>query len=296
MEKTLSLKLIRTDGGTQQRPIDDDILKRYMGLMKDGFEFPPVSVILDGKDYWLWDGFHRYHALRKLGKTSINASVEKGERREAIWFSFQANQKHGFPRQPGTVKEMLLKKIFPDPEWGKLTDNAIAQWVGVTRRYVSKIRKQQSTKREQSSHSRQGQSRSAYQARKPDSGPKKSSGKEISKPDNVKELLDTVGEIVPKHLVKIFSRANEIKVFIHQLNKMLHTVREEQANNDPLYAYVKLNALEVEAGNVKRNLKFGLPYAVCRYCGGDGKNCRACDQLGWVNEMRYRTTAKELKK
>lgn len=316
MIKKIVLKNIRTDGSTQQRPIDEDILKKYMTLMKEGFEFPPVSVFFDGKAYWLWDGFHRYHARRKLGKSSIDASVEDGTQRDAVWFSFQANKDHGFPRQPGTVKEILLELIFPDKEWGGQTDDAIAQWVGVTHSYISRIRKQQSVKSVHSTHSGQSQLRSAYQAKNADSGPEKSSGKQDSKPPETRKqggnddkfndskdlegekpkILDSVGETVPEHLVSVFSRVNEIKLLIRDLNQMLHRVREGQANNDPLYAYVKLNPLEVEMGNVKRNLKFGIPYAVCRYCGGDGKGCRACDELGFVNEPRYRTTAKELKK
>ena len=208
MIKKITLKNIRTDGSTQQRPIDEAVLKRYMGLMKDGFEFPPVSVIFDGKEHWLWDGFHRYHALRKLGKPSINASVENGKRREAIWFSFQANKDHGFPRQKDTVKKMLLEKVFPDKEWGGLTDETIAQWVGVTNSYVSRIRKQQSAKSDHRSDSGQGQLRSAYQAKKADSGKKKGSGKKDSNSPGSKKVLDSVGETVPKNLRNVFSRVN----------------------------------------------------------------------------------------
>lgn len=70
----------------------------------------------------------------------VKASVEGGTRREAIWFSFSANCNHGFARQPGTVKEVLIEKIFPDSEWGKLTDAEIGKWVGATERYIRKVR------------------------------------------------------------------------------------------------------------------------------------------------------------
>ena len=37
-----------------------------------------------GGNYWLVDGFHRYHAARKAGKTTIMAKVSPGTQRSAI--------------------------------------------------------------------------------------------------------------------------------------------------------------------------------------------------------------------
>lgn len=108
-------------------------------------------------------------------------------------------------------------------------------------------------------------------------------------------LKDSTGRVVPEHLIGIFSRKNEIKIHIHQLNQMLKAIKDACANNDPLYHYIKLNPLEVEVGNVKRNLRFSLPYAVCRYCGGDGRDCRACGETGIANETGYLATPQEMK-
>ena len=99
MIKQIAIPDIRTDGGTQQRPIDENVVKRYKALYQDGVKFPPVDIIYDGKDYWLWDGFHRFHAQRQLGKKIIETSIEDGSRRDAVWFSFHANHDSGFPRQ-----------------------------------------------------------------------------------------------------------------------------------------------------------------------------------------------------
>lgn len=302
MEKQIALKEIRIDAGTQQRPIDDDVVSRYMALMKEGAKFPPVSIVFDGKHNWLWDGFHRYHAYTKLKINTITASIEEGTKRDAIFFSFSANKDHGFPRQQGTVREMLLTKIFPDEEWGACTDQEIAGWVGVTRQYVSRTRKeyenpavpekedlrQTKTRLEAPLRTKQGGKGGA--TKNADFGPSGDTGQNKSP-----KILDSVGEVVPEHLVGIFSRVNEIKLFIHQLNQMLKTVKDAQAKNDPLYSYVKLNPLEVETANVKRNLRFGLPYAVCRYCRGESQGCRVCEELGFVSEQRYRTTIEELK-
>ncbi len=106
MIKSVPIKDIRIDGNTQQRPVDDNVVKRYAALMKDGFKFPPVEIITDGKSKYLTDGYHRYFAAIKLGKKYIEANVIEGTQRDAIYLSFSANKDNAFPRQPGTAKEI----------------------------------------------------------------------------------------------------------------------------------------------------------------------------------------------
>ena len=61
--KTINIKTIRIDGGTQSRvEINNEIVAEYAALIKAGAEFPPVIVFYDGVDTWLADGFHRFHA------------------------------------------------------------------------------------------------------------------------------------------------------------------------------------------------------------------------------------------
>jgi len=299
MQKQIPIKDIRIDGGTQQRDIDDDVLKRYIALMKDGAKFPPVSVVFDGKNHWLWDGFHRFHANRKLGKNYIEAHVEPGSKRDAIWFSFSANKDHGFPRPPGTAKK-IIEKIQADEEWKTITDAEIAQWIGVSRRWVSQVRWPQKTdksspKREVTSHIGQDESLKASEPKNTDSEENEAEETTDNQP---KQLVDATGKQVPEDLVDVFSRANELKVRIHELNAIFREIREGQADNDPLYAYIKLDMFKADIGNVKRHLRFAVPYAICRYCGGgkiEREKCRACDGLGFANERRWKTTAEELK-
>lgn len=298
MKKDLAIKNITTNGGTQQRPVDDAVVKRYMGLIKDGVKFPPIDIIHDGKDNWLWNGFHRYHAYRKLNKKYIPALVEDGTKRDAVFFSFTANKEHGLPRQPGTAKRMLLEKIFPDKEWSANPDEFLAEWVGCTKQHISKTRieyeKSKKSKDSGQANSQKttsclsGQNESAMDSEPENEDSGDSTGSTLP-------LKDSTGKVVPEHLKEIFSRKDEIKIHIRQLNEMLKIVQEARANNDVLFHYTDLNSFEVEAGNIKRNLRFTLPYAVCRYCGGDGKHCRACDETGFANKMRYDTTLEEMK-
>src|SRR5215207_11626412 len=98
MSQLLALKTIRTDGGTQPRAaLNQDRVGEYADDMARGDEFPPVTVFYDGADYWLADGFHRYHA-RATRHPDIEAEVRQGTRRDAILFSVGANASHGMRR------------------------------------------------------------------------------------------------------------------------------------------------------------------------------------------------------
>ena len=281
MEKQLTLKDIRTDGGTQQRAVDDDVVARYKALMQDGRKFPAISVVHDGKDYWLWDGFHRYHAERKLGKNYIQANITDGTKRDAIFFSFTANQDHGFPRQAGTVKAMLLDKIFPDKEWGKMSDEELVNWIGgSTRGHVSRCRRDYEK---------------SLETAKPK--PKKRGKKATEETEEKVVVKDSVGKEVPEHLHEIFNRRPEIQEHVRVINEIVHTIKEARAANDLLYANCKLESLLEDVGNLRRNLRFTIPYAVCGYCRGDvnNKDCGACNGRGFVNERTYKATPVEFK-
>jgi len=295
MKKQLPLKDIRTDGGTQQRPVDDDVMRRYAAMMVDGSKFPPVEIITDGKSNFLWDGAHRVAAVKHLGKKYIEANVVNGTQRDAIYLSFSANKENAFPRQPGTAKG-IVEKILKDKEWSKKSTREIANHVGITERYVFKIQSALKIYPMNSSEDR------------PDSKPKK----QLSRADirNVKrgesqyeakvpekKVLDSTGKQVPEHLVKFFERSNEYRQMIKQLNDMLKMVRKGKEAGDLFYKYIKIENLTAEIGNVKRIFRFALPYAVCCYCGGDINNneCRACGGSGFANEQGYLYTPKEFK-
>jgi len=303
MSKSLPIKDICLDGKTQQRPVDDKVVAHYAGMMKDGSKYPAVEIITDGESYFLWDGFHRLAAARKLGKKYIEANVVNGTKRDAIFTSFSANKKNAFPRQPGTAKG-IVEKILRDREWSKMAQTDIARHVGCTHQFVSKIQAEFEKLSCNQLHDRtalsgqkaglsgQKTGRSASETINVKRG---DSEYEMKKPK--KKVLDATGKEVPKHLVKFFKRANEFRQPVKQLNDMLKAVREGKEAGDQLFKFVKIENLTAEIGNVKRIFRFGMPYAVCRYCGGDEMNaeCRACDGCGFVNEQTYKATPEELK-
>jgi len=315
--KSVPLKDICLDGGTQHRPLNEDIVKRYAALMKDGVQFPAVEIIIDGKNKYLIDGFHRLAATRKNGKKYIEAFVVNGTRREAIFLSFGANKENAFPRQPGTAKG-IVEKILKDAEWSKISQREIARHVGVTEGFVRKV------KNESKAHVRTGtQIDSGSEPKNKDSRSKtvniKRGESEYEAKVPEKKVLDSTGKQVPEHLVKYFERANEYRQMIKQLNDMLKTVRDgtnicvkcglefseprvcqtddRYCHGDLFYKFIKIENLTAEVGNVKRIFRFAMPFAICGYCGADENNaeCRACDGAGFVNEATYRATPEDLK-
>ena len=134
----LDIDKIRIDGDTQPRvAIDESVVQQYADDLETGAKFPPVLVMSDGATYWLVDGFHRYHAHKKLGKPQIAAKVATGVQTEAQWQSLTANKTHGLRRTNEDKAKAVLKALKLRPE---CSDRAIADHVGVTDRTVMKYR------------------------------------------------------------------------------------------------------------------------------------------------------------
>lgn len=138
--KTMNLKAIRTDGGTQQRAkINEDTVMSYADLIRDGVEFPPVTVFYDGEDTWLADGHHRYLAHEAAGKASIQVHMIPGSQRDAILFSVGANDSHGLARTQED-KRKAIKTILEDFEWSDWSDREISRKAKVSLQLVQAVK------------------------------------------------------------------------------------------------------------------------------------------------------------
>ena len=138
--KSLPLDLLKIDGGTQSRlKIDEEYIDEIYENMKEGRLYPPVTVFFDGKEYWLADGFHRYHATRKNGKVSIECNITNGLLREAILYSKTANNKHG-KRFLLADKVHNAQELIDDFEWGQWSNREIGRICDVSHVTVAKLR------------------------------------------------------------------------------------------------------------------------------------------------------------
>ncbi len=138
--KKLNILNIRTDGGTQPRlKLDQDLVKEYAEVMREGVVFPPVEVFHDGSEYWLVDGFHRYFAIKSNAVTTIEAIVHSGTLREAQFYAWKANNKHGNRLKAEDIRA-ILRIMLADEVYSKWSNNHIAKELDVSSMTVGRVR------------------------------------------------------------------------------------------------------------------------------------------------------------
>src|SRR5689334_7405553 len=135
------ISTIRIDGGTQARSgIDDEVVANYAEALSNNAVYPLVVVFHDGRDYWLGDGFHRFHAHKHAGRDSILVEVHDGSQREALLYACGANAEHGLQRTIAD-KRKAVEMVLTDAEWGLWSDSDIARQCRVSRPFVQGLRK-----------------------------------------------------------------------------------------------------------------------------------------------------------
>ncbi len=137
--RLLQLEKIRIDGGTQMRAeLSEETVREYAVAMQGGANFPSVVVFHDGRDHWLADGFHRFHASRSAKFPTIYAEVSEGTRIDAVKHALGANIAHGIRRTNRDKQKCVETALM---EFPALNDQAIADLCGVSDRTVSTYRK-----------------------------------------------------------------------------------------------------------------------------------------------------------
>lgn len=161
MTKKINIEAIRIDGGTQSRTeINNEAVAEYAEAVRAGTEFPPVVVFHDGADYWLADGFHRYHAHKHAEKASIAADVRDGTKRDAVLFSLGANGTHGL-RRTNADKRKAVQTVLADAEWAQWSDRKIAEVCGVGHPFVAAIRRPEVAAKQQENRAASAAKKSA---------------------------------------------------------------------------------------------------------------------------------------
>lgn len=134
----IDVGLVRIDGGTQSRvAIDAQAVADYAEAMESGAELPPLTAFFDGVAYWLADGFHRYHAARKIGREAVSVESRQGTVQDALMYSYGANQGHGLRRSNEDKRKAIAGMLKLVEDW---SDNRIAKHVGVSDKTVAACR------------------------------------------------------------------------------------------------------------------------------------------------------------
>ncbi len=136
----IDIVAIRRDVACQPRvDTDNTVIEEYAAAMREGAKFPPIVVFGDGPIYWLADGFYRTAASESAGRSSIEAEIHEGGRREAILYSVGVNASHGV-RRTNADKERAIKALLEDPEWKQWSDREIARRCIVDNKTVARLR------------------------------------------------------------------------------------------------------------------------------------------------------------
>jgi hypothetical protein len=138
--RSLELGKIRLDGGTQARmEMNQEAIEDYTEVLKHGGKLPDITVFFDAANYWLADGFHRYHAHEHAGLVTISCDIKEGTLREAILYAVSANDKHGL-RRTNADKRRAVELLLNDTEWRSWSDREIGRRCGVDHKTVAAIR------------------------------------------------------------------------------------------------------------------------------------------------------------
>jgi len=132
---------IEATAATQVRAkLDKATIDQYCEEIKTGAEFPPVIVFAEANSerYVLSDGHHRLRAHINAELEEIEVDLRPGDIHAALEYALQANRAHGL-RLTNADKITSIKLALADSELSQLTQQEIADIVGVTRETVNRV-------------------------------------------------------------------------------------------------------------------------------------------------------------
>jgi hypothetical protein len=123
--------------------MDRQTVEEYRDFLKDNTDkdLPPVRCVREGKDYWLWDGFHTLQAYLLVGRARIPVDATDGTKREAWLLSLGANATHGLKRT-NADKRKAVTSALKDDEVRRWADRKIAELCGVRHTIVGQVRRE----------------------------------------------------------------------------------------------------------------------------------------------------------
>lgn len=275
---------IQIDRGTQFRArLNDDRVREYSELFTSKLEWPfdtPCEVFFDGSEYYLVDGFHRYHAARTAGFDGIVCNVRKGTLRDAIKFALSANAKHGLHRS-NEDKRKAVAFALDDLEWRNLSSRMIADMCGVSQPFVDSLRKasESTDNGYQLSDKRVGKDGKARKTPEPKEETKVDPPKDVwgdiddepeEKPS--KPLPKTTMSQSPQELVASIHAAGEsLQSLVKEMNRLSDQVGGE---------WIDMQEVETRAKSLRKLIRGFAHWVDCPECSGKG--CNGCKKRGWL--------------
>jgi ParB-like chromosome segregation protein Spo0J len=277
---------VRLDGDCQPRAaIDNELVAEYAETLNAGGKLPAILVYHDGCDYWLADGFHRYHASKRHGAVEINAIVEQGDKHGARWAAAAANQTHGKRRTNPDKRRAVEMALAERPN---LSDRAIAEHVGVTDKTVAAVRCGNSAPASRET-TRTGKDQKTYTM--PDRSPERDEGKPSAKPKKQPALVDSLGIEIPSPLLPLWARRGEVQDLLTALIRVKSALTSADEQADKLFHGCNPSQTIAHLERAYAEIAAAKPWCVCPMCQGDG--CRLCGGRGLLGEHYYKHAVPE---
>jgi vacuolar-type H+-ATPase subunit I/STV1 len=208
-------------------------------------EFPPVVVFNDGANYWLVDGFHRWHANKKAGFLDIECEIHDGTRRDAVLWSVGANASHGLRRTNDDKRKAVLT-LLEDLEWSEWSDSEIGRRCNVSHTFVSRIKKSMGLEQAEKKYTtKHGTTAKMKPANKP-------SEPVVMKPAEVPQEDERLAELAAAH--EDLAEENARLLAKLAIQNMEATAEEKQAAHDTIESLqAQVKTLEAELRAVKNS-------------------------------------------
>lgn len=106
-------------------PLNEQIVAAYIQEIEPTRIFSTLKVCFDGTDYWLFDGYHRLEAMKRLGFNTCTVQIFKGSRRDAFrrYIKDKLKCEH---RESQNVFKHCLRILSEDEEWSNLDASKLA--------------------------------------------------------------------------------------------------------------------------------------------------------------------------
>jgi hypothetical protein len=114
---------------------DPELVERYAAFLAAGGKLPPVKIVREGKNLWLYDGFSTVQALVQNNKTHVTAEITDGTREDALRESWKANATHGAQRGKGDARNVLRSVFTADRGLIRKSGEELAKLTGFSKRW-----------------------------------------------------------------------------------------------------------------------------------------------------------------
>lgn len=105
--------------------------------------------------------------------------------------------------------------------------------------------------------------------------------------ESEEELLTPAGEkVLTAKLRLVFGDLTDIEALLRSLSSFKMAMEEVAETPAGVMVASFLTELEHRRLHLYDGIASTMPYAICPYCGGD-KDCRVCNNAGWVNKSTH---------